>query len=82
MRNLKKSFIRKDIFNNKLMVFAVVLGVLLQVLVTEIPFLNSFFKTEQLAFTEWCFILGLSFMTLIAHEILVLCAKLRNKRQK
>ena len=80
MRNLKKSFIRKDIFNNKLMVFAVILGIGLQVLVTEIPFLNDFFKTTQLELTEWFFILGLSFLTLIAHELLVLVIKLKNKK--
>ena len=82
MRNLKKSFIRKEIFNNKLMVFAAVFGITLQVLVTEISFLNDFFKTSQLGLLEWCYILGLSFMTLIAHEILVLCMKLRQKRKK
>lgn len=82
MRNLKKSFIRKDILNNKLMVFAAVFGVFLQVLVTEVSFLNDFFKTTKLEFAEWCFILGVSFMTLIAHEILVLCLKLKNKKQK
>ena len=82
MRNLKKSFIRKDIFNNKLMVFAVVLGVALQILVTEVPFLNDFFKTSKLDFTEWCFVLGLSLMTLIAHEVLVVLMKLKNKQVK
>ncbi len=82
MRNLKKSFIRKDIFNNKLMVFAVVFGVSLQVLVTEISFLNDFFKTTKLEWAEWCFILGISLITLIAHEVLVLGMKLANKRKK
>ena len=82
MRNLKKSFIRKDIFNNKLMMVAVGLGLALQVLVTEIPVLNEFFKTSHLQFSEWCFILGLSFMTLIAHEVLVLFSNLKNKKNK
>jgi len=82
MRNLKKSFIRKDIFNNKLMIVAVVFGVLLQVLVTEIAFLNSFFKTTQLAFAEWCFILGLSLITLIVHEIIVLYIRIISRRKK
>ena len=79
MRNLKKTFIRKDIFNNKLMVVALVLGIGLQVLVTEIPFLNDFFKTTQLAFTEWCFILGISLMTLVAHELLIIGSKIIDK---
>ena len=82
MRNLRKSFIRKDIFSNKLMVIALVVGVGLQVLVTEIPFLNDFFKTTQLEFTEWCFIFGLSLMTLVAHELLILGTKLIAKLKK
>ena len=79
MRNLKKTFIRKDIFNHKLMIVALVLGIGLQVLVTEIPFLNDFFKTTQLAFTEWCFILGISLMTLVAHELLIIGSKIIDK---
>lgn len=79
MRNLKKSFIRKDIFNNKLMIVAVCAGVILQVIVTEVPFLNSFFDTSKLELTEWFFVLGLSFMTLVAHEVLVLIGKIKNK---
>ena len=82
MRNLRKSFIRRDIFNNKLMIIAVSLGLFLQILVTEVAALNDFFKTTRLAVTEWCFILGLSFITLIAHELLVLGINLKNKRQK
>ena len=82
MRNLKKSFIRKDIFNNKLMVFAVAFGVTLQILVTEVSFLNNFFKTAKLDFAEWCFVLGISFMTLITHEVVVAIMKLKNKQLK
>ena len=81
MRNLKKSFIRKETFNNKLMIAAVAVGVLLQVLVTEIPFLNDFFKTSKLEMTEWFFVLGLSLVTLLVHEIIVLIIKLKEKRK-
>ena len=81
MRNIKKSFIRKDFFANKLMVFSLFFGIALQVLVTEIPFLNEFFKTTQLAFTEWCYILGLSCIVLLVHELLVIINKLKNKKK-
>lgn len=81
MRNIRKSFIRKDFFANKLMIFSVVFGILLQVLVTEIPFLNEFFKTTQLSFMEWCYILGLACLTLITHEILVVIHKLNAKKR-
>jgi len=81
MRNLKKSFIRKDFFTNKLMIFAVVFGVILQILVTEITFLNDFFKTTNLEFMEWCYILGVSLLVLIAHEIIVLFINLDKRRK-
>ena len=70
---------RKDFFSNKLMIFSLVFGIFLQVLVTEVGFLNDFFKTTKLEFTEWCYILGLGCLVLIAHEILVIVHKLRKK---
>ena len=79
MRNIKKSFVRKDFFSNKLMIFSLVFGIFLQVLVTEVGFLNDFFKTTKLEFTEWCYILGLGCLVLIVHEILVIVHKLRKK---
>ena len=82
MRNSKKSFIRKDFFANKLMIFSLFFGIFLQVLVTEIPFLNEFFKTTKLEFAEWCYILGLGCVVLIVHEILVVAHKIKNKRKK
>ena len=79
MRNTRKSFIRKSFFDNKLMLIAVALGIALQIAVTEIPLFNEFFKTTQLAFTEWCYILGVSLLVLIAHEIIVLVNNVRSK---
>lgn len=81
MRNTRKTFIRKETFNNKLMLFSVALGVFLQVIVTEIPFLNKFFKTTQLAFSEWCYILGISLLVLIMHEIIVLILSIKEKKE-
>lgn len=78
MRNVNKSFIRKDFFSNKLMIFAVALGIILQVVVTEIPLFNDFFKTSHLDLTEWCFILGISALVLIAHEIIVIITKIKS----
>lgn len=80
MRNVKKSFIRKDFFSNKLMIFSLVFGIFLQVLVTEVGFLNDFFKTTKLEFTEWCYILGLACLVLIVHEILVVIHKLKKQK--
>ena len=81
MRNVKKSFVRKDFFANKLMIFSLVFGIFLQVLVTEVGFLNDFFKTTKLEFAEWCYILGLACLVLVVHEILVVIHKIRNRKK-
>ena len=75
MLNVRKTVIRKEIFNNKLMIFAVIIGIMLQVLVTEVPFLNVFFKTSNLSFAEWCYIIGLGLLTLVIHELMVIVNK-------
>lgn len=82
MRNIEKSFIRKEFFNNKLMLASVMSSILLQLAVTEIPFLNSFFKTTNLKFAEWLYLLGLSFVVLIAHEIWVMAMYIKRKHSQ
>lgn len=71
MRNVKKTFVRRDICKNKLMNFAVVAGVAIQIAVIEVPLLNVFFKTSDLNVNEWIYLIGLSFMVLVVHELIV-----------
>ncbi len=80
MRNVKKTFVRKEFFSNKLMLFSVGFGIFLQVLVTEVPFLNDFFKTTHLQFLEWCYILGIALVVLLMHEIIVLIYYSKKKK--
>lgn len=72
MRNVEKSIFATNPFSNRLMVAAFVLGLLLQVSVTEIPYLVGMFETVKLSLSEWARLVGLAAMPLLAHEVLLL----------
>lgn len=72
MRNLSKSFFKIPHHNNKVMILAICAGVLLQIAVTEIPFLTEAFGIVSLSLKEW---LGLAFLStspIWFHELLIL----------
>lgn len=75
MRNVGKSFVRKDVFKNKLMIASLLLGFVLQWVVIEVPFMNAVFKTSDISFGEWCFVIGCALMVLVAHEVMILLGK-------
>lgn len=82
MRNVRTSVFRSRLCSNPLMLAAFGIGILLQVAVTEIPFLVRAFGTAALSLHEWGFLLLLAAIPLAAHEVLALCRKLfRSGRQ-
>lgn len=83
MRNLKKSiFDRKLFMKNKLMIFSFIFGLFLQVIVTEVPFLVTFFKTSSLSLNYWIIIILVALIPLTVHEIIYVLNYYRQKRQK
>ena len=72
MRNVEKSVFRMNPVENKLMVGAMALGVVLQLLVTEIPWLVKAFGTVTLSGSEWGILVFLAAMPLVAHELLLI----------
>lgn len=80
MRDLNKSVFRMNHWNNRMMIVAFWVGILLQVAVTEVDILNQLFETIHLSFGEWMKLVALSTGPLWAHEILVLVRWIRNKR--
>lgn len=56
---------------NYVMLLALVIGIALQVLVTEVPFLIEVFNTSSLSLCEWIYLLLISSFPLIMHEIMV-----------
>jgi len=80
MRNLKKSIFRFNHFSNKTMILAFCIGILLQVGVTEIPFLTTMFGTVALSLKEWAILIALSTTPLWCHELLVLGQYIKRKK--
>ncbi len=71
MRDVEKSVFRMKHLENKLMTAAFVIGILLQLLVTEIPYFIKMFGTCSLSLYEWISLIILAAMPLLAHEILL-----------
>lgn len=70
IKNMNKSIFSKDAFNNKLLIVSLLFGILIQMGVTMIPFLNKTFKTSQLSIIEFIIILAFSSIPLLIHEII------------
>lgn len=79
VRNFHRSIFRMNHLNNKMMIIAVVAGFVLQVAVTEVPFLTSIFGTVALSFQEWLILTALASTPLWVHEIAVFVQFARKK---
>ena len=77
MRDVETSVFRMNHLENGLMIVAFFVGLGLQMAVTEIPALVQLFGTSRLSVIEWVKLMVLSSVPLLAHEILVLLAYLR-----
>ncbi|MDD4796813.1 MAG: cation-translocating P-type ATPase [Eubacteriales bacterium] len=77
MRDVDRSIFRRGIFNNRMMLFAFVFGLTLQVLVTEVPALAGVFGTSRLHISEWLYLGLWSMVPLLFHEIIVVVRRLR-----
>lgn len=80
MRDTHRSFFRMNPLENKLMIFACVIGFALQFAVTEVPFLIRAFGTSHLSGKEWMILTILSAFPLFAHELIVLFGKIFSKK--
>lgn len=69
----------KDIASNKWLLGAVILGVVLQFMVVEVPFLQSAFGTASLDFEHWVVTIGFASLVLWAEESRKLIARIRNR---
>lgn len=82
MRDVETSLFRMNHLENRLMLVAFAIGIGLQIMVTEIPYFIDLFGTSRLTLFEWVRLLVLSGVPLLAHELLVFFAWLRQKRGK
>lgn len=82
MRDRDKSVLRMNHLDNPFMILAFFLGLALQVMVTEVPYFVQAFQTVQLSFGEWQWLLGISAIPLLMHEILLLPGLISGRRKR
>ncbi len=70
MRDTHKPAIMTNLFSNGLLVFSMVVGFVLQFMVTEIPFFIKIFSTSHLSLGEWGILTLLAALPLLAHEVI------------
>ena len=79
MRNYDKSLFQMSHTDNPAMIGAFAAGLVLQILVTEVPFLTDAFGTSQLKLMEWVNLTLISMLPLVSHEVIVIGKKLLKK---
>lgn len=77
MRDVNRSLFSMNHLENPGMIGAFLIGLGLQVMVTEIPWFVDAFQTVQLSFETWMQLLALSAVPLVFHEIGILAGKIK-----
>ncbi len=80
VRDSSKSIFQIGIFSNKFLVGAIVLGVLLQLSVISIPFMQRAFHLQMLDWRGWGITIFLGLVPLIVNEIVKIFIRARLKR--
>lgn len=69
LRSERKSIFQVGIFKNRLLVFALLFGILIQMAVVYTPLFNTWFHVVPLSWEDWLFILGLSILPIVFNEV-------------
>ncbi len=81
VRNSSKSIFSIGIFSNKYLFGAIVLGVLLQLIVIGIPFMQKAFHLQMLDLGGWGIAIALGLVPLLINEIVKIFIRARLKRE-
>lgn len=77
MRNTKTSIFENMKNHNPMIWLSLGIGLLLQLIITQIPYLSGVFSTATLGFNDWIYLIFLSLMPLVVHEAIVLIRSLK-----
>lgn len=69
MRHPDKSIFQLGLLTNKYLIYAILIGISLQVMVITVPALASVFKVFPLTLSDWSFVMILSIIPLVLNEI-------------
>jgi len=75
MRSATKTILEVGLFTNKLLLGAILTGLLLQLAVISIPFLATAFHVQNLTLLDWSIVLVLSIIPLSVNEIIKLITR-------
>lgn len=70
MRNSRKSIFKIGLFKNRILILAIVVGILLQLVVISVPFLANAFGVHNLSLIDWGIVIGFSLIPLVVNEII------------
>ncbi len=79
VRDTSKSIFRIGIFSNKYLSGAILVGILLQLIVIEIPVMQRAFHLQMLDLEGWIIAISLGFVPLLLNEILKIFIRMRKK---
>ncbi|MFC7679017.1 cation-translocating P-type ATPase [Paenibacillus sp. GCM10028914] len=80
-RSSTKSIFQVGLFSNKLLVGAVVAGLLLQYISISIPFLAEAFKVQNLHLADWLLVIGLALIPLIINEVIKVFVRMNRTKE-
>jgi len=69
MRHPDKSIFQLGLLTNRYLIYAILIGISLQVMVITVPALASVFKVYPLTLSDWSFVMILSVIPLVINEI-------------
>ena len=70
MRNPIKSIFQIGLFSNKYLAGSIVVGILLQLILIEVPFLANAFRVTSLPVNDWLIVIGFSLIPLAVNELI------------
>jgi Ca2+-transporting ATPase len=82
MRNATKSIFQVGLFTNKYLVGAIIIGVVLQLGVVEIPFLANAFNVHNLPVNDWILVIVFAIIPLAVNEIIKFFMRTAEKREE
>jgi len=68
-RNLKQSIFKAGMSKNKFLNYSIITGIVLQVIIVQIPALNKAFGTVPLNFIDWVIVVAISLSIILVNEI-------------
>jgi P-type Ca2+ transporter type 2C len=80
-RNHAASIFKLGIFSNRFLIVAIVLGILLQVVLTIVPALQKAFHLQSLRFESWVTVVALALVPLILNEFFKIFIRANKERK-